>query len=393
MTIKKFLSIIFLFSIVLGAPSIKTIGAQQINDEILVKLKISGNENTIAQSVDGEILKYLTKNLILIRLKNNNIENAEKSLSNRSDVEYYSKNEQLKQSVNTKMATHIELWNMSAKKNSSVAAILQNINLRLPKNKIAFIDTEDRSIELNSDPKEIVKYDFTQKTQTSSDEAIFYYASINDRQTTESLIKSLIWAKENKISLIGLNIYPMDDSPVLEHVIKDIWNSGIQIVHFRNANNKEDQAFTQRLKDYILDFEFIEKKPTPQVTAIAPLVIPVPTIDSKREATFELPSIQPDDLKMKLVQSENGRNLIITVNTKEKSQKNYLQDVDVTVDLTTPDGKIFTGNDLTDANGKCEFILRNIEQSGHYSAKIINLKKQGYTSSTVSDTISSIEVE
>ena len=373
---------------------------EQFVDHLIIKLKSNSAEKEVLNTIDGELAERLSKNMLLVKVTNFTVEQAQKILDERQDVEYSTPDYYLKQSVDKAISSHVGLWNNSAQSNASVAAVLQSINNRSPETKVAFIDFIDRSDEINANKKEISTVDLSENIPPAKlsdyDEVFFHYAILSDRQNNANisdLIRALSWIYSTKATMAGINLYSENYSPALKEIMDKAIENRLTIVHFRNKSNKIDQQFSDYYKQQMVDVVIEVKNQNPKEPTVTPNLYPVPTIPVAASGlTFNLPTLEVDSMSIKLVQTSESKDIKIAVKIKGTHNDQIISGAKIIVDLTTPSGKIFTGNDLTNSVGECEFILRNITNPGRYTVRITGLEKSGYTISTGFNSSSTIDI-
>jgi hypothetical protein len=98
---------------------------------------------------------------------------------------------------------------------------------------------------------------------------------------------------------------------------------------------------------------------------------PTPTIQQK--------ILTISNIKMWTVRQFALRDMFIQVDVINQSDKTKVGNAEVTMDLIGPDGSVYTGTSLTDADGYAIFGLKPIIKTGVYKAQVTGVSLNSYT--------------
>lgn len=357
------------------------VSAEQISSyaphELIVKLRIFSNEPSIISSVGGTVLERFGRDLIRISIPDQSVEQAQKTLSARSDVAYAVPNFTHTIAVPSDTVSPIELWNYAASYNATAAAILSNINNATPEVSLAHIaDSHAEATFLQTGKSVYVEQSSSvMKDDVKATSAATIYvadAFVQGIATDTSLMRAVKRALENKNTIVGINASQEIVSPALLDVISDAHSSGIPVYWFHY------QTTSEKLLDEFVTIHI----PRPQTTEnpkVQPVLYPAPTKIATQEQQNNENLIKIGDFTANIT-DRNGTDTLVVVAYVQDELKNAVAGAEVTVELITPSGRIFTGTDQTDMLGNVVFTLTDIPESGKYNIQVTKYQKSGYES-------------
>lgn len=129
--------------------------------------------------------------------------------------------------------------------------------------------------------------------------------------------------------------------------------------------------------------------PTPAATPIptqpgpTPTIVssptPTPTMTPSPSPTVTSTQITVSTITMSYAKKFIGYDISMSIFVKNVATNLPTSSATVSIRLTTPSGRSYTGSGSTDSNGKISFILRNSSEKGVYKTTVTNVTKSGFT--------------
>lgn len=117
------------------------------------------------------------------------------------------------------------------------------------------------------------------------------------------------------------------------------------------------------------------------VPTIAPDLPPPPSLSIPTDTptpTIQQNIISVSKIEMWTTRRYALRDLFIRVTVVKQSDKSPVQNAEATIDLTAPDGTIYTGTSVTDNIGQVTFALQPVVGIGEYKAQLTDLSMKSY---------------
>lgn len=113
----------------------------------------------------------------------------------------------------------------------------------------------------------------------------------------------------------------------------------------------------------------VQLPPPPPVNS-EPTVTPTPTVKQN--------SITASNIEMWITGRFTRKNIFIRVSVIKQPDSNKVAGAAVTIDLTTPDGTVYTGSSSTNFQGQVTFALRGVKDVGVYKTEITDVILSSY---------------
>lgn len=119
-----------------------------------------------------------------------------------------------------------------------------------------------------------------------------------------------------------------------------------------------------------------ETTPSPTLVPTStptPLLTPTPTpIDTNAQITVT-------NIAMSYIKRRNAYDITTRITVKNQATSAVVSNAAVSIQLTTPSLKNYTGSGNTNSSGKVSFTLRGVKDLGAYKTTITNVTKNGFT--------------
>lgn len=125
---------------------------------------------------------------------------------------------------------------------------------------------------------------------------------------------------------------------------------------------------------------------TPSISPVQPIVLGVPPAPSTIIEPTKVPtptinqnSITVSNIEMWTSRVFSRRDLFVRVNVVKQSDKTKVNNAVVTIDLTSPDGTIYSASSITNTDGQAIFSLKGVKKVGIYKTLITDVKLNSFT--------------
>lgn len=386
------LSILFFMLLVTITPQVcattpqsPTPSAKFVDDEILVKLKPyapSSDINPLAQAISGKIAKeLLLKNTFVLNVPKGSVEKVIKTLLGMPQIasatpNYITQKQSLPNDPSLEKA-----WELLTKKGEI---------------KIAILDTGIAKTQLDLENKILLETNFTSSTESGdlnghgtqiakiiddlpSQAILMNIKVLNDQGfgTYSDIADGIVWSVDNGAKVINLSLGGLADLQLLHDAIDYAYDKGTIIIASAGTNNLLYPAHYNNVLSYSTP------EPTPitintpapsAIPAVEPELPPAPPIHSEPTKTptpqIKQNTITASNIEMWTSDTSLIKDIFIKVTISEQSDNSVVANALITMDLTTPEGTVFTGTTISNSQGQAVFALRNVKASGTYKSQI-----------------------
>lgn len=116
--------------------------------------------------------------------------------------------------------------------------------------------------------------------------------------------------------------------------------------------------------------------PTPTIVSSP---TPTPTMTPSPSPTVTSTQITVSTITMSYVKKFIRYDISMNIFVKNAANNAVVPNASVSIRLTTPSGRSYTGAGSTDSNGKISFVLRNSSEKGVYKTTVTNVTKSEFT--------------